>query len=179
MELADCAEYERVAPGEGAISRWLSAMEMLADKINANDDRSTTMSEMSVEATSEDGAVEYDSVLRGNLLRVFNERDAGARTQALASLWATDGELVEPDRVVVGYGAISEAVGALLGMMPSGARFVPVGAAQGHHGLGRLNWQALNSDGQILTTGTDIAVIRGGQISRLFVVLDKGAAKAG
>ncbi|WP_374470191.1 nuclear transport factor 2 family protein [Phenylobacterium sp.] len=130
------------------------------------------MPEESFDPGADDRPPDYDTLLQGNLARVFNERSAEARAAALAELWAEDGELVEPDRVVLGYAAISEAVAALHSMLPPGAAFVPTGPVAGHHGVGRLNWRAVGPDGGVLTTGTDVAIVRGGRIGKLFVLLD-------
>jgi hypothetical protein len=95
---------------------------------------------------------------------------------SLAELWAADGVLIEPDHVHTGWEAISRSIGALLRVLPPGTTFAPEGPAVGHHGIGRLRWQAAGPDGRLgPVSGTDIAFIDGGRITRLYVILDQPA----
>ena len=120
-----------------------------------------------------DTAIDYDDLLRANAMRVFSEPGVERRLTALKELWAEDGVLVENEHVVTGRDAVSRSVGALLRMLPPGARFEPAGPAAGHHGLGRLRWRAVDSSGKPLgVTGTDIAFVEDGHIAKLYVILD-------
>jgi hypothetical protein len=124
----------------------------------------------------DDAPIDYDAILRANAARIFSEVDLEKRSEALSELWAEDGLLIEPDKVLTGREAISGSVGELLRMLPSGTTFSPIGPAVGHHGIGRLRWQAIGSDGSPgPVSGTDIAFIEGGRISRLYVILDPPA----
>ncbi|SDD39853.1 nuclear transport factor 2 family protein [Belnapia rosea] len=115
---------------------------------------------------------DYDRLLRENLERVFNERDAGRRAAALEELYAPDPVMYEPGNVVRGRAAIGEVAGALLEQFGPAFRFRPAGAAVGHHGLGVLPWQAGPEGGPVTVTGTDAAEIADGRIVRLWVLLD-------
>lgn len=120
-----------------------------------------------------DADTDYDALLRANAMRVFSEPDRARRDAALAELWAENGALVEPGRVVTGWDAISDAVGQLLDMLPPGTRFAPSDAAVGHHGIARLDWGTQDADGMPgPITGTDVALIESGRIVRLYVMLD-------
>jgi hypothetical protein len=120
--------------------------------------------------------IDYDTILRANAARIFSEVDPEKRLEALSDLWVDDGLLIEPDKVLSGREAISRSVGALLRMLPPGTTFSPLGPAVGHHGMGRLRWQAISSDGSPgPVSGTDIAFIEGSRISRLYVILDPPA----
>ncbi|TPG59675.1 nuclear transport factor 2 family protein [Roseomonas nepalensis] len=118
---------------------------------------------------------DYDHLLRANLLRVFNERDAARRAVALAELYVSDPVMFEPDGVVEGQAGIAEVAGRLLDGFGPGFAFVPEGAAVGHHGLGVLRWRAGPEGGETLVTGADAAEIVGGRIARLWVLLDRSA----
>jgi hypothetical protein len=120
-----------------------------------------------------DTAMDYDSLLRANAKRVFSEPRVEQRLTALKELWAENGVLVENERVVTGWDAVSVSVGALLKMLPPGTTFEAEGRAAGHHGLGRLRWHAVDSSGKPLgVTGTDIAFVEDGRIAKLYVILD-------
>ncbi|KQP74791.1 hypothetical protein ASF41_16255 [Methylobacterium sp. Leaf111] len=115
---------------------------------------------------------DYDTLLRANLERVFNERDAGRRAAALAELFVEEPVMYEPANVVRGRDAISAVAGALLDQFGPTFRFMPAGVAVGHHGLGSLRWQAGPDNGPVAVTGSDVAEIVDGRISRLWVLLN-------
>ncbi len=118
---------------------------------------------------------DFDGVLRANLERVFNERDAGRRAAALAELFVDEPVMYEPAGVVEGRDAIAAVAGALLERFGPTFRFVPTGRAVGHHGLGSLSWQAGPEGGPITVTGADVAEIAEGRIARLWVLLNPPA----
>jgi len=120
--------------------------------------------------------VDYDSILQANLTRVFGERDAARRMDALAELYADDATLYEPDRSFTGHAAINEAVEALLSSLPPDFVFTAIGPAVGHHSVARLSWQAGPPSGPVAVTGTDVARIEGGRIHTLHVFLDPPGA---
>ncbi|MDV2987470.1 UNVERIFIED_CONTAM: nuclear transport factor 2 family protein [Methylobacteriaceae bacterium AG10] len=115
---------------------------------------------------------DYDRLLRANLERVFNERDASKRAAALADLFVDEPVMYEPTDVVRGREAISAVAGKLLEQFGPTFRFSPVGVAVGHHGLGSLRWQAGPDGGLVTVTGNDVAEVFGGRIVRLWVLLN-------
>ena len=110
--------------------------------------------------------------MRANLVRVFGERDAVRRIEAIRELYAEDAVLHEPQASASGHAAISGAVSALLASLPPDFVFAAAGPAVGHHGLGRLNWRAGPPGGPVAVTGTDVARVEGGYIRSLHVFLD-------
>ncbi len=114
----------------------------------------------------------YDALLRANLQRVFNERDAHKRIAAVQELFAGTPTMYEPTGIVTGRAAISEVAGALLDQFGADFAFVPEGPAVGHHGLGYLRWYAGPSAGPTVVSGVDVAEISEGKIVRLWVLLD-------
>lgn len=116
--------------------------------------------------------VDYDRLTQANLTHVFNERDAKKRIAVIADLYAEDAVLNEPDKVVTGHLAISEAVTELLNSLPQNFAFTSIGPALGHHGIGRLRWQAGPPDGPVAVTGMDIAHFQDGRIHSLYVFLE-------
>jgi len=121
--------------------------------------------------------IDYDGLMQANLARVFGERDASRRVQAIAELYAADATLYEPpDASATGPAAIDQAVRALLSSLPPNFVFTAIGPAVGHHGLGRLRWQSGPPDGPAAVTGMDVARIEGGRIQTLHVFLDPTGA---
>lgn len=57
---------------------------------------------------------DYDRLLHANLERVFNERDAGRRAEALNELFVAESVMYEPTDVVRGRDAIAAVAGKLL-----------------------------------------------------------------
>jgi SnoaL-like protein len=115
---------------------------------------------------------DYDRLLRANLERVFNECDADKRAAALDDLFVAEPVMYEPTDVVRGRAAIAQVAGALLDQFGPTFRFVPIGLAVGHHGLGSLRWQAGPEGGPVVVTGTDVADVVDGRIARLWVLLN-------
>ncbi len=115
---------------------------------------------------------DFDALMQAHLALVFNERDPKRRQEALRDLYASEAVLFEPDAVVTGHQAISDAVGALHARLPPTFVFTAAGVAVGHHGVARLNWRAGPKDGPAAVTGTDVARIENGRIKTLHVFLD-------
>lgn len=120
--------------------------------------------------------VDYDGLMQANLARVFGERDAGRRIEAIRELYAEDAVLHEPDALATGHAEISEAVTALLASLPPDFVFRAAGPAVGHHGVGRLQWRSGPPDGPVVVTGTDVAIFEGSLIRSLYVFLDPTGA---
>jgi SnoaL-like domain len=116
--------------------------------------------------------IDYDGLMQANLSRVFGERDAERRIEAIRELYAQDAELNEPHASAKGHAAIAEAVTALLAGMPPDFAFRAAGPAVGHHSVSRLQWRSGPPNGPVAVTGTDVAHFEGGRIHSLFVFLD-------
>ena len=121
-------------------------------------------------------AIDYDRLMQANLMRVFNERDAGRRIVAIRELYAEDAVLYEPDASAKGHAAISEAVTALLAHLPPNFVFSAAGPAIGHHNIGRLKWRSGAPDGPVAVTGMDVAHFEQSRIHSLYVFLEPAAA---
>ncbi|OHV17627.1 hypothetical protein BK022_04490 [Methylorubrum extorquens] len=119
---------------------------------------------------------DFDVLLRANLERVFNERDAGKRAAALAELFVDEPVMYEPTGIVQGRDAIAAVAGTLLEQFGPTFRFAPTGKAVGHHGLGSLQWQAGPQGGPVTVTGADVAEVVDGRIARLWVLLNPPTA---
>lgn len=120
--------------------------------------------------------IDYDGLMQANLARVFGERDAGRRIEAIRELYSEDAVLHEPHASVNGHAAISDAVTALLASLPPDFVFRAAGPAVGHHGVARLQWRSGPPNGPVAVTGTDVAHVEGGFIHSLHVFLDPTGA---
>jgi hypothetical protein len=116
--------------------------------------------------------LDYEGLMQANLTRVFGERDTSRRLKAIAELFAPDATLFEPDSTATGHAAISQAVATLLSSLPPNFAFTAIGPAVGHHGVGRLRWQAGPPNGPVAVTGTDVARFEAARIQTLQVFLD-------
>lgn len=114
---------------------------------------------------------DYDHLLRANIERVFSERDATKRDDAIAEIYGADPVLYEPADIVRGRAEISHTVEKLLKRFGPDFAFVPIGRAVGHHGLAHLSWQAGPRHGPVAVTGADVAEVIDGRIVRLWVLL--------
>ncbi|MET2831559.1 nuclear transport factor 2 family protein [Mesorhizobium shangrilense] len=117
-------------------------------------------------------SIDYDGLMQANAVRVFSERDPGRRLDAIRELYTADAVLTEPEGVSKGEAAIGDAVTELLSRLPPAFAFTPIGAAIGHHGVGRLLWKAGPPNGPPVVTGMDIAHFKDGRIQALYVFLD-------
>jgi len=115
------------------------------------------------------------NVVHANLERVFNERDADRRRQAIQELYAADAVLFEPDARYAGAAAIAGAVGHLIAALPPTLTFVMVAPAMVNHGMAKLRWRGQLPDGTVIVTGTDVAEIDNGQIQTIHVFVDRPA----
>lgn len=115
------------------------------------------------------------TLLQANLNRVFNERDAARRRQAIEEIYAADAVLYEEDATYSGTDAIARAVTHLLGSLPRALVFVLVAPVMQNHEMGKLLWKGQLPDGTIVVTGTDVGQIEGGRIRTIHVFVDRPA----
>jgi len=133
---------------------------------------STSQQKADTDTAKPEQVIDLDAFMRGNMNRVFNERNGHQRLAALGELYAHDATLYDPEAVVTGREAISRAVESLLGNFPSDFVFTAVGPAVGHNGAARLFWRLGPPRGSVVVTGTDVALIEHGRIKRLYVFVD-------
>jgi hypothetical protein len=118
------------------------------------------------------GVMDHDALLRANMERVFNERDAGRRLGAMDGLWTQNPVMYEVEEALAGRQRISDNVGALHDRLPPGTLFEPAGETLVNNDGAMLRWIARRPDGATLVTGTDVAFVRGGRIDCLYVFLN-------
>src|SRR5258708_6514841 len=118
------------------------------------------------------------TLLQANLKRVFNERDAGRREQAIQELYAADATLYEQEGYYSGMEAIARAVTQLLGALPPTLVFAMAAPAMQNHDMGKLLWRGHLPDGTTVVTGTDIAQVKEGRIRSLHVFVDAAVSRS-
>lgn len=126
----------------------------------------------SIDSPDQAAPVDFNRLLRANLQRVFNERDASLRSAAIAELYVADPIMYEPDAVIEGREAILTIAGKLLDQFGPDFRFTPEAHGIGHHRVGALRWHAGTPSTPHMVTGTDVAEIVDGRIARLWVLLN-------
>jgi hypothetical protein len=118
------------------------------------------------------------TVLQTHLKRVFNERDAGRRGQAIQELYSADATFYEQDAKYSGTEAIARAVTQLLGALPPTLVFSMAAPAMQNHDMGKLLWRGHLPDGTTVVTGTDIAQVKEGRIRSLHVFVDAAVSRS-
>ena len=109
-------------------------------------------------------------LMEGNLLGVFNERDAQRRAPAIESPYAPDVRWTDDDGTTVSREALEAKAGALQAQM-QGLVFAKAGPVHQTRGLGYLAWTLGPEGGDPVATGFDVAVVRGDLISELYTVI--------
>ena len=117
--------------------------------------------------------MKYESIMQANLERVFGERDAARRIEAIRELYLDVADLHEPTGSVRGHDAINRAVTELLAQMPPDFTFTAIRPALVLNHIGRLQWRAGPPEGPAAVTGTDVVHFEDGRIRSLYVFLDQ------
>jgi hypothetical protein len=112
------------------------------------------------------------TVLQAHLERVFNERDAGRRANAIQELYGAEATFYEQEAKYSGTEAIARAVTELLGALPPTLVFSMAAPAMENHDMGKLLWRGHLPDGTTVVTGTDVAKVKEGRICSLYVFVD-------
>lgn len=113
-----------------------------------------------------------DEVLRRNLLEVFGERDGARRRGVIAEIYRDDVVFQDPEGRVDGPGALDAKVAGLLGDAPADWVFRATAPVRVSGELGVLTWGFGPEGGSPVVTGTDIALVEDGRITRLHTLLD-------
>jgi hypothetical protein len=110
-------------------------------------------------------------LMHGNLLEVFNERDAERRRAAIARIYAPDIRWTDDEGVYVGHDALdtkAEALQRNLGPL----QFIVAGPVHQITGFGHLAWHLVAGDDPTpKVSGFDVAIVRDDVIAELYTVL--------
>ena len=100
-------------------------------------------------------------------LAMWNEEDAGRRSELIATAWSEGGRYVDPLQEAEGHQDIDAMVVALHGQMP-GHRFARTSAVDVHHDELRFGWQLAAPDGTVAVAGLDVgSVAPDGRLQRI------------
>jgi hypothetical protein len=105
------------------------------------------------------------------LEHVFNERDAERRADAIATVFAEDVMFVDPEGVVRGHDALARRVQSILSEAP-GFEFRLTAPIQEVADVGLDRWEFGPVDGEPVVRGTDVAIVDGGRIARLYTLIE-------
>ncbi len=115
-----------------------------------------------------------DQLMQGNLLEVFNERDAERRRAAISRIYAPDVHWTDDEGVTVGHNALDAKAADLQGKIGP-LQFVAAGPVHQTLGFGFLAWHLVGTDVNTPQMwGFDVAIIRDDVIAELYTVLTAG-----
>jgi beta-phosphoglucomutase-like phosphatase (HAD superfamily) len=100
-----------------------------------------------------------EMLMRANLHRVFGERDAGRRAEAVRETYAPDVVFADEDGSVTGHHAIAARARELLDRVPGDFAFFEDGPVYGTAGRAALAWRFGPPGGEPVARGLDIATI--------------------
>lgn len=100
-------------------------------------------------------------------IAAYCDPDPTRRAEGFASVWAADGELLDPPLEGRGLDEITALTDVVLAHYP-GHRFERTTDVDEHHGWARYGWALLDPEGAVVLTGTDIAQLDdAGRLTRI------------
>jgi hypothetical protein len=90
--------------------------------------------------------------------QAWSESDADRRAELLARVWATGATYTDPTVHVTGTQALLEHIAKVMARRP-GSKVVRTSSVDQHHNLCRFAWRAIESNGNLLPEGLDLAVL--------------------
>jgi hypothetical protein len=115
---------------------------------------------------SEITAEEVAATVDGHLA-AYAEPDADRRAEAIARVWAEDGQLIDPPLTGEGHRGIDAAAGVLLTHY-AGHTFRRTTGVDVHHGHFRYAWELVGPDGTVAVAGVDVGEVAGdGRLRRI------------
>lgn len=117
--------------------------------------------------------MDHEAKMHANLEKVFCERDAARRLDAIRAIYAEAADLHEPHASAKGHTAINNAVTELLSQIPANFSFSAIRPALALNHIARLQWRLSGPDGTVAATGTDVAHFEDGRIRALYVFIDQ------
>ncbi|MFV9633785.1 nuclear transport factor 2 family protein [Mycobacterium neumannii] len=113
-----------------------------------------------------------ERLMEGNLLRVFNERDADRRRAAIADTYSPDVRWTDDEGVSVGHDALDAKAQALQDGQLAGLSFVKAGPVHHTRGFGYVPWNVVAPGSTTpIVSGFDVALSAEDRITDLFTVI--------
>ncbi|WP_305784394.1 nuclear transport factor 2 family protein [Symbioplanes lichenis] len=98
----------------------------------------------------------------------WNDPDPAHRRAEIDAVWEPDGRYVDPVNAATGPEQIDAAIAGFQAQFP-GVTFRILGAIDTHHDLARFGWAFGPTDGEPITTGTDVLLHTAhGRIARVY-----------
>lgn len=110
--------------------------------------------------------------LARNYLAIWNEADPGTRRELIERTWTADATYTDPMFEATGHDGIDALVGGFQQQFP-GVTFRQVGETEAHHDRARFSWELTTPAGDVIAAGTDVAVIRSGQLQMVTGFFDQ------
>jgi hypothetical protein len=88
-------------------------------------------------------------------LTAYGDPDPASRAELIASVWAEDGQLVDPPLTGEGHDGIS-AMAEAVQQQFAGHRFRRTSAVDAHHDRLRFAWELVAPNGDVVLTGVDV-----------------------
>jgi len=99
-------------------------------------------------------------------LDAYGNPDKAAREDVITTIWAADGELVDPPLTGAGHAGISDLAAAVQGQF-AGHTFRRTSDVDAHHGVARYAWELVGPDGAVAVSGLDVAEVADGRLQRV------------
>src|SRR4051812_37983766 len=123
--------------------------------------------------TVTDGMTEtINDILTRSVTRVFNESDAEQRGVLMDGTYSQDLVFSDPEGTVTGLDAFAAKITELMADS-AGLTFTLRGPVQESAGLGVASWQLAPAGKPAVVSGTDVALIENGLITRMWTLLDQ------
>ena len=101
--------------------------------------------------------------LARDYLAIWNETEPRARRQLIERTWTADAAYTDPMFEAAGHDGIDALVAGFQQQFP-GVTFRQLGDTEAHHDRARFSWELVTPTGDLIAAGTDVAVIRSGQL---------------
>ncbi|WP_316635063.1 nuclear transport factor 2 family protein [uncultured Flavobacterium sp.] len=119
------------------------------------------------------------NLMEENLARVWSERDAVKRLEAIENIYTSDSALYHVGDQTNGREAINKSITSTLANMPADFIFFKLKPVVINNNVGRLIWGVGPNAQSLVATGMDIVVFESGKIKSLYVFLDGQDGKNG
>ena len=93
------------------------------------------------------------------------------RTNAIAHVYSSDVFIGEPDAKHQGHSGMAQAISALQTLLP-GTSITRSGPIQEAQDLVTYTWKLGAGSGPVVATGRDVLILRDGQITSVYVLID-------
>ncbi|WP_162260838.1 nuclear transport factor 2 family protein [Nocardioides sp. Soil805] len=111
-----------------------------------------------------------ENIVAGHL-DAWNAPAGPDRTQLIASLYAPDVFVGEPQEAMRGHDGMEQAIARLQAQLPR-TRITRSGPIQVAQDMVTYRWSLGAEDGPAVAAGRDVLIVGGGKVTRLYVVID-------